>query len=76
MNQYNQPWRILQGDCLKLLTQFEENTFDAIITDPPYASGGHTQAEKNKPTARKYSPRLRKPPRSWQRRVCWKPENE
>lgn len=55
MNQYNQPWRILQGDCLKLLTQFEPNTFDAIITDPPYASGGRTQAEKNKPTARKYS---------------------
>ena len=54
MNQYNQPWRILQGDCLKLLTQFEPNTFDAIITDPPYASGGRTQAEKNKPTARKY----------------------
>ena len=33
MNQYNQPWRILQGDCLKLLTQFEPNTFDAIITE-------------------------------------------
>lgn len=47
MNQYNQPWRILQGDCLKLLTQFEPNTFDAIITDPPYASGrAHTGGEK------------------------------
>jgi site-specific DNA-methyltransferase (adenine-specific) len=29
--------------------------FDAVITDPPYASGGRTQTEKNKSTAKKYS---------------------
>ena len=36
-------------------TTFAPNTFDAVITDPPYASGGRTQTEKNKSTARKYS---------------------
>ena len=51
----NQKWSILQGDALKVLGTFAPNTFDAVITDPPYASGGRTQAEKNKSTARKYS---------------------
>ena len=48
-------WEILCGDALKLLREFSPGTFDAVITDPPYASGGRTQAEKNKSTAKKYS---------------------
>ena len=51
----NDKWEIIQGDALKLLGGFSPGTFDAIITDPPYASGGRTQAEKNKSTAKKYS---------------------
>ena len=51
----NQKWSILQGDALKVLGTFDPITFDAVITDPPYASGGRTQTEKNKSTARKYS---------------------
>ena len=51
----NQKWSILQGDALKVLSGFAPGTFDAVITDPPYASGGRTQAEKNKSTAKKYS---------------------
>ena len=47
----NQKWSILQGDALKVLGTFAPNTFDAVITDPPYASGGRTQTEKNKSTA-------------------------
>ena len=39
-------WEIIHGDSL---------TVDAVITDPPYASGGRTQAEKSKATAKKYS---------------------
>ncbi len=49
------PWEILCGDALKLIPGFQSHTFDAIITDPPYASGGRTQAEKNKSTTEKYS---------------------
>ena len=30
-------WSILHGDSLQILRQFEPNSFDAIITDPPYA---------------------------------------
>lgn len=51
----DQKWEIIQGDALRVLSGFAPNTFDAVITDPPYASGGRTQAEKNKSTARKYS---------------------
>ena len=48
-------WKIIHGDSLKLLAGFAPGSFDAVITDPPYASGGRTQAEKNKSTAKKYS---------------------
>ena len=51
----DQKWEIIQGDALRVLSGFAPNTFDAVITDPPYASGGRTQAEKNKSTAKKYS---------------------
>ena len=49
----NPQWEIIQGDALKVLSGFTPGTFDAVITDPPYASGGRTQAEKNKSTAKK-----------------------
>ena len=48
-------WEIIQGDALKVLGGFAPNTFDSVITDPPYASGGRTQSEKNQSTAKKYS---------------------
>lgn len=54
-NPTEKPWEILRGDTLKLLRLFEPGTFDAIITDPPYSSGGRTQAEKNKSVVQKYS---------------------
>lgn len=46
---------ILHGDCLKLMAGFEPETFDGIITDPPYASGGATKSEKTRSTAEKYT---------------------
>ena len=49
----NSNWQIIHGDALKLLSGFAPGSFDAVITDPPYASGGRTQAEKNKSTAKK-----------------------
>lgn len=36
----NPKWKIIQGDALQLLPNFVPGTFDAVITDPPYASGG------------------------------------
>ena len=51
----NPSWKIIHGDALKVLEGFAPGTFDAVITDPPYASGGRTQAERNKSTTQKYS---------------------
>ena len=51
----NPKWEIIHGDSLTVLESFPPSTFDAVITDPPYASGGRTQAEKSKATAKKYS---------------------
>jgi site-specific DNA-methyltransferase (adenine-specific) len=31
---------IIHGDALQVLPEFEPGTFDAVITDPPYSSGG------------------------------------
>lgn len=31
--------QLLQGDSLKLLPKLTAASFDAVITDPPYASG-------------------------------------
>ena len=42
----NDKWTILHGDALKLLGEFSPGTFNAVITDPPYASRGRTQGEK------------------------------
>ncbi len=48
-------WEIIHGDALKVLGGLSPGFFGAVITDPPYASGGRTQAEKNRSTAKKYS---------------------
>ena len=52
MNDKQPNWTILHGDALTILEDFPPGTFDAVITDPPYASGGRTPAEKNRSTAR------------------------
>ena len=54
MNKTNR-WNLIHGNALKVLEEFPSETFDAVITDPPYASGGRTQAEKVKSTTQKYS---------------------
>ena len=33
-------WTILHGDTLQIIRAFKPQVFDALITDPPYASGG------------------------------------
>ena len=40
-------WEIIHGYSLTVLESFPPSTFDAVITDPPYASGGRTQAVKS-----------------------------
>ena len=48
-------WAILHGDTLSLLRSFQPGSFDALITDPPNASGGSKPCEKTRTTNQKYS---------------------
>ena len=46
--------KILLGDSLEYLRQLPSNSIDAVITDPPYCSGGRTASEKALPPSKKY----------------------
>ncbi len=48
-------YTLIKGDMIEVLPLFEPNTFDALITDPPYASGGKTTQERMKNTGKKYT---------------------
>lgn len=39
-------WRLHEGDCLELLHGLEPESVHAVVTDPPYCSGGHQEASK------------------------------
>lgn len=42
------------GDCLDFMRNLPDGSVDAVITDPPYSSGGAFRSDKNKDTASKY----------------------
>lgn len=46
--------RILLGDALSVLTTLEDASVDALITDPPYSSGGMVRGDRMSKTAAKY----------------------
>lgn len=46
--------KLYQGDALSILPTLEAGSFDALITDPPYASGGLTAADRRRPPSEKY----------------------
>lgn len=48
------PCRLAQGDALALMPQIEDASIDALITDPPYSSGGFTRADRSADPADKY----------------------
>lgn len=45
-------WRLERGDALTVLHTLPTGTVDAVITDPPYNSGGTTPASRTSQTAR------------------------
>lgn len=45
---------IVCGDSLAIMRQLPGSFYDAIMTDPPYASGGLTTAERKASPVRKY----------------------
>jgi site-specific DNA-methyltransferase (adenine-specific) len=45
-------WELLCGDALALLPLLAAGSVDLVLTDPPYNSGGRTQSDRTKDTAR------------------------
>ena len=45
---------LYQGEALRVLHSLDDNSFDALITDPPYSSGGTTATSRKAPTSTKY----------------------
>lgn len=52
---------IVCGDSLAIMRQLPGGSYDAIMTDPPYASGGLTTAERKASPVRKYISRNKHP---------------
>lgn len=50
----NTNWQLTQGDSLRLLQELPDCSVDAVITDPPYSSGGAFRADRQRPTSSKY----------------------
>lgn len=50
----NNDYKIQHGDALECLREFEENSIDGIITDPPYSSGGLHSSQRKQSTSVKY----------------------
>jgi len=46
--------KVYKGDSLNILRMLEENSVDAVLTDPPYSSGGVTTGSKQRLTSEKY----------------------
>jgi site-specific DNA-methyltransferase (adenine-specific) len=57
---------IWHGDCLDIIERFEDDLFDAVVTDPPYSSGGRVQA-----TARNNTNFCKDPNRGGRHRDEW-----
>lgn len=45
---------IIKGDCLKVLVDMPDDSVDAVITDPPYSSGGFTRGDRTDSPREKY----------------------
>jgi len=47
-------WTLYEGDCLDILPAMPCQSVDAIITDPPYSSGGLHKAARSRDPVKKY----------------------
>ena len=54
-------WRLYHGDCLPVLRSLPDGCLDAVITDPPYCSGGWSAAQRRRPPEAKYQESERQP---------------
>lgn len=47
-------WELYEGDCLDIMRTFADESVDAVITDPPYSSGGLTRGDRISSVHSKY----------------------
>lgn len=47
-------YQLYQGDCLKVLPTLADESVDAVITDPPYSSGGLSSSARAAMPSKKY----------------------
>ncbi len=47
-------WEVRQGDAMRLVMALERDSFDGVVTDSPYSSGGMTRGDRNAATSTKY----------------------
>lgn len=47
-------WAVVEGDCLAVLQQLPTGSVGAVVTDPPYSSGGFTRGDRTADTYSKY----------------------
>lgn len=47
-------WTLEQGDALEILRKMPDNLVDAVITDPPYSSGGAFRGDRLQGVVEKY----------------------
>ena len=50
----NEDVRLYLGDCLDVMKTLPEGSVDAVVTDPPYSSGGMVRGDRNAATSAKY----------------------
>ncbi len=46
--------RLICGDCLEVLPTLEAGSVDAVVTDPPYSSGGQYRGDRTRKAIEKY----------------------
>jgi site-specific DNA-methyltransferase (adenine-specific) len=49
-----EPVKVVEGDCLEALRELPDACVDAVVTDPPYSSGGFTRGDRQQGVAAKY----------------------
>lgn len=47
-------WQVIHGDCLEVMRGMESGSVDAVVTDPPYSSGGQFRGDRNQRVDAKY----------------------
>lgn len=49
-----EPYQLFHADALHVLRSLPSESVDAVITDPPYSSGGFTRGDRTQSTGHKY----------------------